>query len=185
MHIIERKIITQIASLFQSIHQRLTLRNLKAFPTTETELKLMANAAIMGLREAPRRDKARPPQWESRSNLNEGEEQVLLDVRHGCPAENPGAARCRWGSPFRVTPPHSRRRPSVPIAMPTWAEGRSMVSAILRMATKAPSPLKLFHLFAFILGRTYCDHLFDPEPARHGLGCAAAVAREHDHRIPS
>lgn len=34
-------------------HQRFTLRRRKAFPTTETELKLMAAAAMMGLKRSP------------------------------------------------------------------------------------------------------------------------------------
>jgi hypothetical protein len=37
----------------QSAHYNCTLRNRSAFPTTDTELKLIAAAAIMGLRRSP------------------------------------------------------------------------------------------------------------------------------------
>jgi hypothetical protein len=75
-------------------HHNATLRSRSELAITGTELALIAALAIIGLSrsanqgvEHARRDRDRHP----RRVEDEGEEQTLSDVRHGCPAEMAGA----------------------------------------------------------------------------------------------
>ena len=92
-------------------------------PTTETELKLIAAAAIMRLSSRPKKGYRTPAAiGNAQDVVNEGEKEILLDIRHRRPAQQAGThdspqIALNEGDPALCI----ATSVPVPMAMPIWA----------------------------------------------------------------
>jgi hypothetical protein len=81
----------QLNRYFKSpIHYTVNILSLRALPATDTELKLIAAAAIIGLSKKPKVGYKTPAATGTLGVVDKGKKQILFDVRHSGEHAKPG-----------------------------------------------------------------------------------------------
>ncbi len=155
---------------------------------TETELKVIAALASIGLSSKPN-DRIEQPgrDRDAQHVVDEGEEQVLPDVAHRRPAQAAGADQPAQiavdqrdaGALHRHVGAGAHRDADVGLR-----QRRRVVDAVAGHRDATPLALQALHDRRLLLRQHLGFDGVDAELARHGLGGRAAVAGQHHDAQP-